>query len=41
MIAVFSGRMTPGIRKIISILAGIGKMNLSKLVLFTLAGSVV
>ena len=40
-IAVFAGRMAPGIREIISIPAGISKMNLPKFILFTFAGSVI
>ena len=39
--AVFLGRMAPGIREIISIPAGIQKMNLSKFILFTFAGSLI
>jgi membrane protein DedA with SNARE-associated domain len=38
-IAVFAGRMAPAIREIISIPAGISKMNLAKFILFTFAGS--
>jgi membrane protein DedA with SNARE-associated domain len=40
-IAVFAGRMAPGIRKIISIPAGISKMNLPKFILFTFSGSLI
>lgn len=40
-VAVFTGRMVPGIREIISIPAGIGKMNLPKFVAYTFAGSLV
>ena len=40
-IAVFAGRMAPGIREIISIPAGISKMNLSKFILFTFSGSLI
>jgi membrane protein DedA with SNARE-associated domain len=40
-IAVFLGRMLPGIREIISIPAGISKMNLSKFIIFTFSGSFV
>jgi membrane protein DedA with SNARE-associated domain len=40
-IAVFVGRMAPGIREIISIPAGISKMNLSKFILFTFSGSLI
>ena len=40
-IAVFAGRMAPGIREIISIPAGISKMNISKFILFTFAGSLI
>jgi membrane protein DedA with SNARE-associated domain len=38
-IAVFAGRMAPGIRELISIPAGLSKMNLPKFVIFTFAGS--
>lgn len=38
-IAVFTGRMVPGIREIISIPAGIGGMSLPKFVAFTFFGS--
>ena len=37
--AVFFGRLAPGIRKVISIPAGIEKMNLTKFIIFTFAGS--
>ena len=37
-IAVFTARMIPGIREIISIPAGIGQMNLAKFVGYTFAG---
>jgi membrane protein DedA with SNARE-associated domain len=40
-LAVFLGRMAPGIREIISIPAGISKMNITKFVLFTFAGSLI
>jgi membrane protein DedA with SNARE-associated domain len=40
-IAVFAGRMAPGIREIISIPAGISKMNLPKFILFTFSGSLI
>jgi membrane protein DedA with SNARE-associated domain len=40
-LAVFLGRMAPGVREIISIPAGISKMNLTKFVLFTYAGSLI
>ena len=40
-IAVFAGRVAPGIREIISIPAGISKMNLPKFILFTFAGSLI
>jgi membrane protein DedA with SNARE-associated domain len=40
-IAVFAGRMAPGIREIISIPAGISRMNLLKFILFTFAGSLI
>ncbi|MDQ3909477.1 MAG: DedA family protein [Thermoproteota archaeon] len=39
-IAVFTGRMIPGIREIISIPAGIAQMNFVKFVGYTFAGSV-
>lgn len=40
-IAVFSGRMAPAIRELISIPAGIGRMNIMKFIFFTFAGSAV
>lgn len=40
-IAVFSGRMAPAIRELISIPAGLGRMNVTKFVLFTFAGSAI
>lgn len=40
-VAVFTGRMVPGIREIISIPAGIGGMSFPKFVAFTFAGSLV
>jgi membrane protein DedA with SNARE-associated domain len=40
-IAVFIGRMAPGIRELISIPAGIGQMNIIKFVIFTFAGSAI
>jgi membrane protein DedA with SNARE-associated domain len=40
-IAVFSGRMAPAIRELISIPAGLGQMNIVKFVIFTFAGSAV
>src|SRR5918995_560216 len=40
-IAVFSGRMAPAIRELISIPAGIGRMNIIKFIFFTFAGSAV
>jgi membrane protein DedA with SNARE-associated domain len=40
-IAVFIARMIPGIREIISIPAGIGRMNFAKFVAYTFAGSLV
>jgi len=39
-IAVFTGRMIPGVREIISIPAGIARMNFAKFVGYTFAGSV-
>ncbi len=39
-IAVFTGRMIPGVREIISIPAGIAQMNFAKFVGYTFAGSV-
>ena len=38
-VAVFIGRMAPGVREIISIPAGLSKMNLPKFIVFTFAGS--
>jgi membrane protein DedA with SNARE-associated domain len=40
-VAVFTGRMVPGIREIISIPAGIGGMNFPKFLVFTYSGSLV
>jgi membrane protein DedA with SNARE-associated domain len=40
-LAVFSARMVPGIREIISIPAGLGSMSLSRFIIFTFAGSMV
>jgi len=40
-VAVFIARIVPGIREIISIPAGIGKMNIVKFVAYTFAGSLV
>jgi membrane protein DedA with SNARE-associated domain len=40
-LAVFSGRMAPAIRELISIPAGLGEMNIVKFVFFTFAGSAV
>jgi membrane protein DedA with SNARE-associated domain len=40
-LAVFTGRMVPGVREIISIPAGIGRMNFVKFVAYTFAGSLV
>ncbi len=39
--AVFLGRMAPGIREIISIPAGISKMDFKKFVVFTFSGSLI
>jgi membrane protein DedA with SNARE-associated domain len=39
--AVFLGRMAPGVREIISIPAGIGRMNLPRFIIFTFLGSFV
>lgn len=39
--AVFLGRMAPGVREIISIPAGISKMNIPKFIIFTFAGSLI
>src|SRR5918998_1835614 len=39
--AVFLGRLAPGIREIISIPAGIAKMNFTNFIIFTFAGSLV
>lgn len=38
-VAVFAGRMAPGVREIISVPAGLSKMNLPKFIVFTFAGS--
>ncbi len=38
-IAVLTARMIPGVREIISIPAGIGKMNFTKFMVYTFAGS--
>jgi membrane protein DedA with SNARE-associated domain len=38
-IAVFTGRMIPGVREIISIPAGIAQMNFAKFVVYTFTGS--
>jgi membrane protein DedA with SNARE-associated domain len=40
-IAVFVARMVPGVREIISIPAGIGRMNFAKFVGYTFAGSLI
>jgi membrane protein DedA with SNARE-associated domain len=40
-LAVFLGRMAPGIRELISIPAGISKMNITKFAVFTFAGSLI
>ena len=40
-LAVFLGRMAPGVREIISIPAGISKMNIAKFIIFTFAGSLI
>lgn len=40
-VAVFFGRMAPGVRELISIPAGIAKMNFYKFLIFTFAGSFV
>lgn len=40
-VAVFTARMIPGIREIISIPAGISRMNIAKFVGYTFAGSLV
>ncbi len=40
-VAVFSARMVPGIREIISIPAGISSMNIAKFAAYTFAGSLV
>ena len=41
VIAVFSGRMAPAVRELISVPAGIGRMDITKFVLFTFAGSAI
>jgi membrane protein DedA with SNARE-associated domain len=38
-IAVFTGRMIPGVREIISIPAGVARMNFAKFVVYTFTGS--
>jgi membrane protein DedA with SNARE-associated domain len=40
-LAVFLGRMAPGVREMISIPAGISKMNITKFIIFTFAGSLI
>lgn len=40
-VAVFTGRMVPGIREIISIPAGIGGMGLARFIAFTFFGSLI
>lgn len=40
-LAVFLGRMAPGVREIISIPAGIARMDLSKFTVFTFLGSLI
>jgi membrane protein DedA with SNARE-associated domain len=40
-LAVFLGRMAPGIRELISIPAGISKMNITKFIIFTFVGSLI
>lgn len=40
-LAVFLGRMAPGVRELISIPAGISKMNITKFIIFTFAGSLI
>ena len=40
-VAVLAGRLAPGVREIISIPAGLGKMNIMKFTLFTFAGSLI
>lgn len=40
-VAVFAARMVPGVREIISIPAGIGRMNLAKFIGYTFAGSLI
>ncbi len=40
-VAVFTGRMVPGVREIISIPAGISEMGFLKFVIYTFAGSLV
>jgi membrane protein DedA with SNARE-associated domain len=39
VLAVFTGRLAPGVREIISVPAGIGRMNLLKFIVFTFVGS--
>jgi membrane protein DedA with SNARE-associated domain len=40
-LAVFVCRMAPGLREIISIPAGLGKMNVTKFIMFTFLGSLI
>jgi membrane protein DedA with SNARE-associated domain len=40
-LAVFVCRMAPGLREIISIPAGLGKMNVTKFIIFTFLGSLI
>lgn len=41
VLAVFVCRMAPGLREIISIPAGLGRMNLPKFIIFTFSGSLI
>jgi membrane protein DedA with SNARE-associated domain len=41
MYTVFLGRMAPGVRELVSVLAGIARMQLAKFVTFTFFGSLI
>ncbi len=40
-VAVFTGRMAPAVRELISIPAGLGQMNIMKFIIFTFLGSAI